>query len=223
MNTEVSVTDTATISIPAARVAIAATGAVLLLLASLHVLSPEFDPSWRVVSEYANGRYGWVLSLMFVFWALSSWALAVTLWSQVKGIDGKIALGFLIAAGVGEAMASVFDINHPLHDLAGMFGVISLPIAAMLISVRLARTRAWSTAKHVLLWTANLTWVSLVLMVAALLIMIRGKTGAGHKMAHDGIAVVGWANRLLVVAYCVWVVTVARHALQLRRRPSRSM
>lgn len=137
MNTEVSVSDTATISVPAARVAIAATGAVFLSLASLHVLSPEFDPSWRVVSEYANGRYGWVLSLMFVFWALSSWALAVTLWSQVKGIDGKIAVGFLIAAGVGEAMASVFDINHPLHDLAGMVGVISLPIAAMLISVRL--------------------------------------------------------------------------------------
>ncbi len=223
MNTEVSVSDTATISVPAARVAIAATGAVFLSLASLHVLSPEFDPSWRVVSEYANGRYGWVLSLMFVFWALSSWALAVTLWSQVKGIDGKIAVGFLIAAGVGEAMASVFDINHPLHDLAGMVGVISLPIAAMLISVRLGRTRAWSAAKNVLLWTANLTWVSLVLMVAALLIMIRGKTGAGHKMAHDGIAVVGWANRLLVVAYCVWVVTVARQALQLRRRLSRSM
>jgi Protein of unknown function (DUF998) len=223
MNTEVSVTDTATISVPAARVAIAATGAVLLLLASLHVLSPEFDPSWRVVSEYANGRYGWVLSLMFAFWALSSWALAVTVWSQVKGIDGKIAMGFLIAAGVGEAMASVFDINHPFHGLAGMIGVMSLPIAAMLISVRLGRTQAWSAAKNVLLWTANLTWVSLVLMVAALFIMIRGKTGAGHKMAHDAIEVVGWANRLLVVVYCLWVVTVARQALQLRGRPSRSM
>ena len=117
MNTAISVTDTATISVPAARVAIAAAGAVLLLLASLHVLSPEFDPSWRVVSEYANGRYGWVLSLMFASWALSSWALAVTVWSQVNGIGGKIALGLLIAAGIGEAMASVFDINHPLHGL----------------------------------------------------------------------------------------------------------
>ena len=166
MNTAVSVTDTATISVPAARVAIAASGAVLLLLASLHVLSPEFDPSWRVVSEYANGRYGWVLSLMFASWALSSWALAVAVWSQVNTIGGKIALGLLIAAGVGEAMASVFDINHPLHNLAGMIGVLSLPIAAMLISVRLGRTQAWSPAKNVLLWTANLTWVSLVLMVS---------------------------------------------------------
>jgi Protein of unknown function (DUF998) len=221
MNTAVSVTDTSTISAPAARVAIAAAGAVLLLLASLHVLSPEFDPSWRVVSEYANGRYGWVLSLMFAFWALSSWALAVTVWSQVNGIGGKIALGFLIAAGVGESMASVFDINHPFHNLAGMIGVLSRPIAAMMISVRLGHTQAWSAAKNVLLWTANLTWVSPVLMVAALIIMIRGYTWPGNKMNADVIAVVGWANRLLVVVYCVWVVAVARQALQLRRRPSR--
>jgi hypothetical protein len=221
MSTQVSVTDTAKISGTAARVAIAGAGAVILLLASLHVLSPEFDPSWRVVSEYANGRYGWVLSLMFAFWALSSWALAVTVRSQVNGIGGKIALSFLIAAGVGEAMASVFDINHRLHNMAGMIGVVSLPVAAMMISIRLGRTQAWSAAKYVLLWTANLTWVSLVLMVSALIIMIRGYTWAGNKMTPDVIAVVGWANRLLVLVYCVWVVTVAWKALQLRRQASR--
>ena len=193
------------------------------MLASLHVLSPEFDPSWRVVSEYANGRYGWVLSLMFASWALSSLALAVTVWTQLNGVGGKIALGLLIAAGIGEAMASVFDINHPLHDLAGIIGVLSLPIAAMMISVRLGRTQAWSPAKYVLLWTANLTWVSLVLMVAALIIMIRGHAGAGGKMTPGVFAVVGWANRLLVVAYCVWVVAVARQAIQLRLKLSRSM
>jgi hypothetical protein len=223
MNTPVSVTNTAKRSVPAARVAIAATGSVLLLLASLHVLSPEFDPSWRVVSEYANGRYGWVLSLMFVFWAVSSWALAVAVWSQLNAIGGRIALGLLIAAGVGQAMASVFDINHPLHNLAGMIGVLSLPIAAMLISVRLGRTQGWAPAKNRLLWTANLTWVSLVLMIAALIIMISRHTGARNKMTPDVIAVVGWANRLMVVVDCVWVVTVARQVLQLRQRPSRSM
>jgi hypothetical protein len=149
---------------------------------------------------------------MFVAWALSSWALAITIWSQVEGIGGKLALGFLISAGVGEAMASVFDINHPLHDLAGMIGVFSLPIAAMLISVRLGRTEAWFGAKKALLWTANFTWASLILMFAALMIMIRGYTLAGNR-----IIFVGWANRLLVVVYCLWVVTVASQALKLRR------
>jgi hypothetical protein len=149
---------------------------------------------------------------MFVAWALSSWALAIAIWSQVNGIYGKIGLGFLIAAGVGEAMASVFDINHPLHNLAGMIGVLGLPTAAMLISVRLGRTQAWLSAKRTLLWTANLTWASLVLMFAALIIMIRGYTLAGSR-----IVFVGWANRLLVVLYCMWAVTVAIQALRLRR------
>jgi hypothetical protein len=90
-----------------------------------------------------------------------------------------------------------------------------------MISIRLGRTQAWSAAKYVLLWAANLTWVSLVLMVAALIIMIRGYTWAGNKMTPDVIAVVGWANRLLVLVYCVWVVTVAWKALQLRRQASR--
>src|SRR6266542_1337810 len=146
------------ISVPAAGLAIGAAAAVLLLLASLHVLSPEFDPLWRVVSEYALGHYGWVLSLMFVSWALSSWALAFTIRSHASTVAGKIGVAFLIAAGVGEAMAAVFDIKHPLHGLAGMIGVPSLPIAAMLISVSLGRTHRWSSAKRVLLATANLTW-----------------------------------------------------------------
>jgi hypothetical protein len=212
-----------TVSKPAAWVAIAGAGAVLLLLATLHVLSPEFDPAWHVVSEYANGRYGWVLALMFASWAVSSWALAISVWSHVNTIGGKIGLALLIAAGIGEAMGSAFDIKHALHNLAGMIGVFSLPIAAMLISVCLARTQEWSAGKSLLLWTANLTWVSLVLMGAALFIMIRGHTGSGHKMPIGAIEVVGWANRLLVVVYCVWALTVARQVLQKCRRPSRSM
>ena len=43
----------------AAWLAILATGATIFLLVSLHVLSPEFSPSWRVISEYALGHYPW--------------------------------------------------------------------------------------------------------------------------------------------------------------------
>jgi len=36
---------------PAAWLALIATSAALVLLAALHVVSPEFAPSWRMVSE----------------------------------------------------------------------------------------------------------------------------------------------------------------------------
>src|SRR5579872_1548392 len=101
--------------------------ATILLLAALHALSPEFDPSWRVVSEYANGSYGWILSLMFCAWALSNWALAFELWPEVKTRAGRIGLCLLLMSGIGEAMASVFDINnHPLHEIAGAIGVLAM-------------------------------------------------------------------------------------------------
>jgi hypothetical membrane protein len=130
---------------------------------------PEFSPSWRMVGEYANGRHGWVLSLMFAAWGVSSLALAFAIRSQMKTRSGKIGLALLTVAGIGEAMAVVFDINHDLlHSLAGALGMMGLPIAAMLISIRLSRTQPWSVARKPLLWTANLTWVSLVLLAATL-------------------------------------------------------
>jgi len=58
----------------AAWLAILATGATIFLLVSLHALSPEFSPSWRVISEYAFGHYAWVLSLMFLSWSIGSWS-----------------------------------------------------------------------------------------------------------------------------------------------------
>ena len=204
----------------AASLAIVAAGAALLLLAGLHILSPEFDPSWRVVSEYANGRYGWLLSLMFASWAVSSFALAFAIRSRVRTHGGRIGLGFLVLAGVGQAMAAVFDINHPLHDLAGVLGIGGLPVAAMLISVSLIRTQPWFASRKALLWTANLTWVSVVLMAATFAIMIATYLSAGGDMTAKVVTalppgvlgLVGWTNRLLIVAYCAWVITVAWQA-----------
>ena len=204
--------------------AIAAGAAALLLLAVLHALSPEFDPSWRMVSEYANGRYGWVLSAMFAAWGVSSWALVFAIRLEARTKPVRIGLAFLAVAGVGEAMAAVFDINHdPFHSLAGALGILGLPVAAMLISVGLARTRPWSAARRTLLWTANLTWVSVVLLVATFVLLVATfsqvagapPAQAPKTLPHGVIGLVGWANRLLVVSYGVWVIAVAWRALPL--------
>jgi len=224
MPTDTKTTALTEISLPAARLATAAAAVALLLLAALHILSPEFDPSWRMVSEYANGQYAWVLSLMFAFWAVSSWALVFVFRSQLRTLVGKIGLVFLVAAGVGQAMGSVFDINHPLHDLAGVIGIVNLPIAAMLISVSLVRTQAWSVASKPLLWTANLTWISVLLLVATFIIMIVTYTQSGAPLPTEVpttlppgvVGLVGWANRLMIVVDCAWVMTVARQAIRLR-------
>jgi hypothetical protein len=219
-------------SVLAARLSVAATLAALLSLASLHVLSPEFDPSWRMVSEYANGRYGWVLSLMFVSWALSSWALAFAVRSGVRTLAGKLGLAFLVVAGVGWAMASIFDVNYErLHHIAAYLSILGLPIAAMLISICLVRTELWSPAKRTLLWTANLTWASLVLMVTSAIALDVTFLRAGGDVPPSArslppgaalppgtIAFLGYANRLLIGVYCLWLLVVAWYCIRLAGR-----
>ena len=215
-------TATRVASFSTARLAIGFSIAALVFLASLHSLSPEFDPSWRMVSEYANGEFGWVLALMFFAWALSSWALASAIWSEVKTRAGKVGLYFLIAAGIGELMGGLFDINHSLHGLAALIGIGSLPIAAVLISVSLSRNEVWSIARKPLLLTANLTWVSVLLMASSFAVLIATFTQAGGDMSAgpattlpDGvIALVGWANRFLILVYCAWVIIVAQLAIK---------
>jgi hypothetical protein len=213
---------------PAAWLAIALTAIALLLLASLHVLSPEFAPSWRMISEYALGRYGWVLSLMFLSMGMSSWALATAIWRQVQTTAGKAGLWFLMAAGLGGVMASFFDVTHETgHAIAGLLGVIGFPVAALLLSVSLGRNALWRGATRGLLWIANLSWISVVLLVVTLAIMTMQmmRITGGHLPQHAPeslpagvLALDGWADRLIVLSNCVWVLLAGYQAIALRRK-----
>lgn len=216
----------ATISVGAARLAIGGTVAALSFLGALHVVSPEFDPAWRMVSEYANGHYPWVLSLMFACWGIGTWAVAYAIRGELRSIPARIGLGLLVLAGLGEAMAAVFDLNNiTMHNVAGVFGMGCLPIAAMIVSIALGRTPAWSGARRTLLVSANLTWISVLLLVASFVLMVGTFMATGlptpaqaPKVLPAGvIGLVGYANRLLVLCYYLWLIVLAREAASLAR------
>lgn len=198
----------------AGRISLTASMATLVFLAALHLLSPEFHPARRMVSEYALGNYSWVLSLMFLAWALSCIALIFAVQPNVRTIGGKIGLGFLLISAIGMSMAAVFDVNHNLHGLAAMIGMPNLPIAAVLISVSLGRNSSLTSARRVLKWTAILTWVSLILMNVAI---FTGFSQTGEALQG---AWFGWANRFLIVAYTLWLMAVAWRILNLRQARS---
>jgi hypothetical protein len=61
------------------------------------------------VSEEANGKYGWG-SVIYV-WHVGAQQLGTRIRALVVETRA-VGLCFLMASGVGEAMASVFDINH---------------------------------------------------------------------------------------------------------------
>jgi len=210
---------TQTPSSTAAIISLLGSGGALACLAFLHVLSPEFEPGKRMVSEYALGAHGWLLSAMFLLWAGGSWALAAALWPHVTSTGGKTGLVFLMLAGVGEAMAAAFDIQHPLHGISAMIGTPSLVIAALLLSYALVRRSGWSDGGAALLGTAHATWISFVLMAVCVGVMFATMSpdATPENPGPDAILVQGYANRFLVVAYCTWAIVAAVQALRRAR------
>lgn len=208
---------------PAAYLAIAATAVSAVSLLSLHVVSPEFAPSWRMVSEYANGKSAWLLALVFSAWSIGSFALLVALWPLSAGMPGAIGLLFLALAGIGQAMGALFDINHALHGPAAMIGIPSLCVAAVLLTRALSRAGIAAPPA----WTAHLPWISFVSMLAALALFFSDLGAAGVDMARQktplaalpaGVAgYVGWANRMLFLASYVWTAFASFSVLNLNK------
>ena len=150
---------------PAAVVALMATAVSCASLLLLHIVSPEFAPSWRMVSEYANGRFHWMLTLVFISWAISSFALAWALSPVWASSLGKVGLVFLLLGGIGQVMGGLFDINHQLHGPAAMIGIPSLCVAAVTLTLAMSRRSGISAPPH---WSAHLPWISFALMLVTL-------------------------------------------------------
>jgi len=203
----------------AAKLSIIAAVISIAALVSLHFLSPEFAPSWRMVSEYANGKFEWMLFIFFSCWGISSWCVTYFLWSQVSSIAAKAGVVLLFISGLGEILAAFFNVNHPQHGTAGTLGIPTFVIASLLISYHLKTKTQWNENKRKLLWSAHSTWISLVLLVITMIVMISGFKNAGitlgpgqkppSSVPDDVVAVVGYANRILIAAYIYWLIFVA--------------
>ena len=203
----------------AAKLSIIAAVISIVALLSLHFLSPEFAPSWRMVSEYANGHYEWVLFIFFGFWGISSWCAACFLWSYVSTLSSKAGVVLLVVSGLGEILAAFFNVNHPLHGASGTLGIPTFVVASLLISYHLKNKPEWHENRRTLLWSAHAAWISLVLVVITMIVMIAGFKNAGIALGPgqkpptsvpDGVvAIVGYANRILIAAYIYWLLFVA--------------
>src|SRR5947209_20023021 len=108
MTSRAIVNTSAAISMPAARLAIAAAISYQILLIVLIFLRPDLDPSWHTISEWAIGPYGWMMSSAFLTSALSYAALFVMLRPQVRGATGRVGLGMLLICVIGATGVGIF-------------------------------------------------------------------------------------------------------------------
>ena len=208
-----------------AKLIISSAGISLLCLLILHFVSPEFDPSWRMISDYALGNHKWLITLFFIFWGVSSFFIILLLWNIMTTKWTKFGVILICLSFLGQIMGGVFDVKTKLHGVAFLLGVPSLPIAALLVSYHLIKKNNWRNYKSKILFSAHFTWISLVLMAVSMVLMVSGFQRAGIPMVPDVeapktlpdgiIALSGYANRILVLCYIYWLILVAKTYLKI--------
>lgn len=197
-----------------------ASGALALVcLLVLHIVSPEYHPSWRMISEYALGKHKWLITSFFYLWGLSSILLSILLWNVITTGWAMLGVILLFISAIGEIMGGLFDVKHKLHGVAFLLGVPALPIAALLIGYNMSQLDDLFIQSGTILLASHATWASLILMALAMGVMMSGFKKAGimmdqnteppEKVPNGVIALAGYANRLLVFCYVLWLLLVA--------------
>lgn len=191
----------------------------LLCLAALHFVSPEYQPNWRMVSEYALGKHKWLITLFFVSWSLCTVFSACLLWNVVDTTWAKTGVVLVFVTGKGALMGGLFDVQHKLHGLAFGLGVPFMPIGALIIAYNLVAKPDWTIYKSNILLSSHAIWISLVLMAVSMMLLFSGFKKAGLPMGPNVeppkelpagvIGISGYMNRLLVLCYIAWSIIVS--------------
>ncbi|MGW8821519.1 DUF998 domain-containing protein [Paenibacillus lautus] len=190
-------------------------GNFVLLLCSLHLLQPEFDPTWRFISEYALGDFGWIMHLSFGLLALAQISVAITIFPHIRTVTGYIGLVILGISAIGVIIAGIYvtdpisvspddaTFSGSMHSIGAMLDYT--PIAALLISLSLCRLDVWRPMKRVLLTSAMIAIVAMLVFVL--------------RIPQDGQfgpeVLAGMFGRFLILAEITWLIVVGIHGVKL--------
>lgn len=201
----------------AARLSFVSGGLFLVLLAILHPLRPDVDPSWNVISAYGLGPLGWVMGLAFASLGLACASLVVGLWPHARAKLGRFGLVLLALAAFGCVVAAAFPTDPittsmedattagQLHSAGASLGGL-IPLASILLAWALSKNPRWASARKSIWLATAVVWVGELALIVALATMVPEDGRLGPDV------LVGWPNRLMIVTSCAWLMVVARHA-----------
>lgn len=178
----------------------------LLILAVLHFIKPELKPSTTLVSEYAIKPKSWIMQAAFFCMAIGCFAFVLAAWSHVS----FVGLILLAIVGVGFAGAGIF-ITDPafigeggqtrsgrLHVFFAFLVIFLFPIMASIINMSISGNSTWALVHAWLPALLVMMWLSLVIFIIV----------SGLRVNNEN-APVGYAERLLVVVYSLWLLVVS--------------
>jgi hypothetical protein len=200
-------------------VSLAATGASVLLMAALHFIKPDLDPSWRMLSEYSLGAHGWIMKVAFWLLALANIGMAFALQPSAGNITSKVGIALHYVVGIALIGAGLFDMDPMtakpeqftahgrLHGFSGMIGLPGQVLAALVLAWGYTRQhQSLERGRKPLLLAATATLIALLLMIGYLAVAVPANGGFGPAV------VAGWFNRVLVVSFAGWLITASWQA-----------
>jgi hypothetical protein len=221
------------ISLKAIKLSIIAIITYQIVLVALIFIRPDLDPYWHPISEWALGKYGWIMVMAFLMSSCSYAALFVGLRTELKGVLSKIgwvilALCALCTFGVGifktDQMAITTIPNPPppvvpsttgmLHIMCGSSALFLLPFAALCINFSLAfKNPAYKTSKKTLIWSGILPIIGLIGFITHTVIYLLplGDYAYGPEVP------LGYPVRLLFLSYMIWLITVAVQVIKVNK------
>src|SRR5215831_7775404 len=130
------------VSTIAAVYSLGASTLAVALVALLHQLEPDFDPSWRMLSEYSLGRYGVLMRAAFLAGGTGVIAVAVAL--SRSAWPASLVLVLVALGPLGAAFVDTDPITTPrtamsrrsnVHAALGSLFILGFPLAATIAGI----------------------------------------------------------------------------------------
>jgi hypothetical membrane protein len=191
-----------------------------LTVAALHFLRPDVNPVLEPISNYGVGPYGFLLTVADIGSVLATFALVFGLYLGIAP-PGRSYVGLFLLAlyGVSELLAGIFPIDvggeattaGTIHTIVGNISFFCLPIAAILLSLRMGKDEQWRSIRR------PAVALSIVVVLTVILTIAGFNLGIGF----------GVTQRVANLAVLVWMLVVALHLRSvaqgaLAQQPSRA-
>lgn len=125
----------------------------VLALLLLHVLRPDYAPASHMISDYAVGRYGWVMTTWFLATSCGCLMLLLGLVrSGPRSVAARLGILLLGIASIGLVISAIYPTDLEgapstrtgnIHDMSFLVNVGSILLAIVLLSASFARQPRW--------------------------------------------------------------------------------
>ena len=205
----------------AAGVALVANGVFVVLLFALHGLKADLDPSWHFLSEYAIGRWGWLMQGAFLTLAGANLGTFAAIRPWLGTTAGKIGSALFLAGTCGTVLAGLCvtdPINTPpeaqtlsgmLHNIGGGLGLLGF-IGTLIFSARLLRDPAWRAARLAVGIATTLLVLGFLFSFVSIATLTTQANGVFSPETPSG-----WPNRVGILSGCAWLAIVAWQSRQI--------